>query len=68
MIIETFGRERSCVIDQEPFCGVRTHFYHDGSSYDMFRDHRVVEVDILFHRILSDISVLTGKVTNHCRI
>ena len=33
-----------CVIEQEPFCGVRTHFYHDASSYGMFRDRRVVEV------------------------
>ncbi len=31
------------MIEQEPFCGVRTHFYHDASSYDMFRDRRVVE-------------------------
>ena len=31
------------MIEQEPFCGVRTHFYHDVSSYDMFRDRRVVE-------------------------
>ncbi len=31
------------MIEQEPICGVRTHFYHDASSYDMFRDHRVVE-------------------------
>ena len=42
-LFQTFGRERSCVIEQEPFCGVRTHFYHDASSYDMFRDRRVVE-------------------------
>ena len=31
------------MIEQEPFCGVRTHFYHNASSYDMFRDRRVVE-------------------------
>ena len=31
------------MISQEPFCGVRTNFYHDASSYDMFRDRRVVE-------------------------
>ncbi len=31
------------MIEQEPFCGVRTHFYHDASLYDMFRDRRVVE-------------------------
>ncbi len=31
------------MIEQEPFCGVRTHFYHDASSYGMFRDRRVVE-------------------------
>ncbi len=31
------------MIEQEPFCGVRTHLYHDASSYDMFRDRRVVE-------------------------
>ncbi len=42
-LFETFGQERSCVIEQEPFCGVRTHFYHDASLYDVFRDRRVVE-------------------------
>ncbi len=31
------------MIEQEPFCGVRTHFYHDASSYDMFRDRGVAE-------------------------
>ncbi len=31
------------MIEQEPSCGMRTHFYHDASSYDMFRDRRVVE-------------------------
>ena len=41
-----------CVISQEPFCGVRTHFYHDASSYDMFRDRRVVEPAFLFRRLL----------------
>ncbi len=35
------------MIKQEPFCGVRTHFYHDASSYDMFRDRRVVESGLL---------------------
>ncbi len=35
------------MIEQEPFCGVRTHFYHDASSYDMFRDRRVVEWDFV---------------------
>ncbi len=34
------------MIEQEPFCGVRTHFYHNASSYDMFRDRRVVEAYI----------------------
>ncbi len=33
------------MIEQEPFCGVRTHFYHNASSYDMFRDRRVAEVN-----------------------
>ena len=37
------AQKSHCVISQEPFCGVRTHFYHDASSYDMFRDRRVVE-------------------------
>ncbi len=31
------------MIEQELFCGVRTYFYHNASSYDMFRDRRVVE-------------------------
>ncbi len=31
------------MIEQEPFCGVRTHFYHNASSCDMFRDRGVVE-------------------------
>ncbi len=31
------------MIEQEPVCGVRTHFYHDASTYNMFRDRRVVE-------------------------
>ncbi len=31
------------MIEQETFCGVRTHFYYNASSYDMFRDRRVVE-------------------------
>ncbi len=31
------------MIEQEPFCGVRTHFYHNASWYDMFRDRTVVE-------------------------
>ncbi len=31
------------MIEQEPVCGVRTHFYHDARSYDMLRDRRVVE-------------------------
>ncbi len=31
------------MIEQERFCEVRTHFYHDASSYDMFGDRRVVE-------------------------
>ncbi len=34
------------MIEQEPFCGVRTHFYYNTSSYDMFRDRRVVEEEI----------------------
>ena len=34
------------MIEQEPFCGVRTHFYHDASSYDMFRYRRVVEMPL----------------------
>ncbi len=34
------------MIEQEPFCGVRTHFYHDVSSYDMFRDRRVAEKNV----------------------
>ncbi len=31
------------MIEQEPFRGVRTHLYHEASSYDLFRDRRVVE-------------------------
>ena len=50
-LFETFGWERSCVIEQEPFWGVRTHFYHDVSSYNMFRDLRVVEMSIARLRI-----------------
>ncbi len=34
------------MIEQEPFRRVRTHFYHDASSYNMFRDRRVVEVPV----------------------
>ena len=38
------------MIEQKPFCGVRTHFYmyQDASSYDMFRDRRVVELCFRF--------------------
>ncbi len=43
------------MIEQEAFCGVRTHFYHDASSYDMFRDRRVVEFLLADAWIDSDI-------------
>ena len=31
------------MIEQEPLCGVRTHFYYDASTHDWLCDHRVVE-------------------------
>ena len=30
-ICEIFGREKSCVVEQEPVCGVRSHF--DACTY-----------------------------------
>ncbi len=46
-LFETFGPERSCVIEQEPFCTVRTYFYHHLSTYDRFCDRGVVEILLL---------------------
>ncbi len=43
-LFKTFGGERSCVIEQEPFLfGENPFFYHDASTYDRFCDLRVVE-------------------------
>ncbi len=63
-LFETFGRERSCVIEQEPFCGVRTHFYQDASSYHMFRDRRVVETLLTY----SCTETKTNSVTHISKI
>ena len=47
-LFETFGQERSYVIEQEYFLySVRTHFYHDASTHDRFCDRRVVEFRLL---------------------
>lgn len=34
------GREKSCVIEQEPFWNVRTHFYHNACTHTRFFDRR----------------------------
>ncbi len=49
------------MIEQEPFCGVRTHFCHDASSDDMFRDRRVVECSFAVFGSVVKISLFSQR-------
>ncbi len=41
---ETFGREKSCMSEQEPFLQcVNSHFYHNKVTYERLCDRSVVE-------------------------
>ena len=70
---ETFGQEKSCVISQEPFCEVKTHFHHDVSTHNWLCDRRVtgtvIPVVLLFsvssQSKLLHISHLTGRERSH---
>ena len=50
------------MIEQEPFCGVRTHFYYNASSYDIFRDRRVVEPEIPTCSFVISLQCLVGPL------